>query len=444
MATQASGNNQYGTAQYGSSSSRDQTRNGRDFDNESSRSDSNSYGRYRGQDQDSDRSGSRGQYSNQNQSDSQNQYGSNQNQRFSRDSNRDDSRDGDESRQYSSNQYGNQNRQGQRDYSRDHDRDQVGSSSRDYNTHDGRNSQSAQNQSGRSDQHQSGSFDQRGSQQDLQSQASRSQASGGTAAHQSQQHQINRGADIGLWFDRAHRNGLVVSDVSSSGPISRFGFREGDQIMSVNGQRVASEQQFISTLMSPQFANQRAQVMVWRNGQQVPVWVEPWVLNQGLQQTGGYAQNSALEQYGIVLDDRYQAPVVWKVTPRSPAYYAGIRGNDVIVAWNNQHVNDPDELSNVVGQTDRSEVPVQISRNRQLRNVTLEADGQTRTALRPGYDQSYDQTSSQQGAYAQPQEHQQGYSQPSYTTQQQGGYTQPQQGTYQQNRPGILPFLRGR
>jgi len=230
--------------------------------------------------------------------------------------------------------------------------------------------------------------------------------------------------------------------------------------MSVNGQRVASDQQFISTLMSPQVANQRVPVMVWRNGQQVPVYVEPWVLTQGLQGSGsGYAQANALEQYGIVLDDRYQAPVVWKVTPRSSAYYAGIRGNDVIVAWNNQHVNDPEELSNVVNQTDRSEIPVQISRNRQLRNLTLEADGQARTALRPTYDQSYD-ASPQQGGYGQ-QQSTEGYTQPQTYQQGQGyqqsgyqqgqtyqqGYTQPQQGyqqqgAYQQNRSGILPRLR--
>src|SRR5207237_10752997 len=145
-------------------------------------------------------------------------------------------------------------------------------------------------------------------------------------------------------------------------------------------------------------ANQRLPVMVWRNGQQTPVWVEPWLLTQHYQQSSGYAQADALEPYGIVLDDRYQAPVVWKVTPRSPAYYAGIRGNDVIVAWNNQHVNDPDELTNAVEQTDRSEIPVQISRNRQLRNLTLEADS-TRTALRPNYDQSYDGTTTKQGRY---------------------------------------------
>jgi hypothetical protein len=114
-------------------------------------------------------------------------------------------------------------------------------------------------------------------------------------------------------------------------------------------------------------------------------------------------------------------------------------------------VNDPQELEQAAQQTEQLEIPVQLSRNRQLREVTLEADGQTRTALRP----SYEESSSQQDGYAQPQTLQQGYAQPQ--TYQQSGYVQPgttytqTQGTYyqqptyqQQTRPGILPWIRGR
>ena len=137
----------------------------------------------------------------------------------------------------------------------------------------------------------------------------------------------------------AQPNGLIISDISSSGPITRFGFREGDRIISVNGTRVSSEQQFIEYLLSPRYANQRVQVVVWRNNQQVPIWVEPWVLVQ--EDSSSTAQVDPLETYGVILDDRYQYPVVWKVLPRTPAYYAGIRAGDVIVAWSGQHVSDP-------------------------------------------------------------------------------------------------------
>jgi len=440
--TSRSGSNQYGSNQYGSQS-RDSFRDSRSDRDDSSR------------DSDEDFRG-------------QNQRGQSQ-----RDSSRDNDRDDFRS-------------QGQRDFSRDNDRDQFsdqrgqfsdqrGSRESFDNSRASQSGRSDQFQSGRSDQSQSGRFDQRSGQSGFQG-STRGAASNQASVSGGQQQQITRAADMGLWFNRNNRNGLVISDVSSSGPISRFGFQEGDQIMSVNGNRVASEQQFLNLLTSPQFMNQRAQVAVWRNGQQVPVWVEPWTLMQGGSSGGGSAQSDPLHSYGIVLDDRYQSPVVWKVLPQSPAHYAGIRGNDVIVAWNGQHVNDPHELVSAAQQTEQSEIPVQLSRNRQLRNVTLEADGQNRTALRPSYEESYDNSStSQQGSYqqgyGQPQGFQQGYTQPqtfqqsgytqgqtyvqpgttyaqpgtTYGQAQSGTYVQPQQGTYQQNnRPGILPWIRGR
>src|SRR5262245_23543065 len=279
--------------------------------------------RQRSFDRDSDRSQSR----------DQGQRGLDQSQRrFSRDFDRDDFRDQQGQRDFDRDDFRNQQgQQGRRDFSRESDRDQFGTQGRqgqrDFSRDTDRDQFSDRRQSGRDERDfQGGRFDQRGT--------------GQQAMHT----QITRGADVGLWFERGHRNALVISDIANSGPITRFGFREGDQIMSVNGQRVSTEQQFINTLVSPQFANQRIPVVLWRNGQQVAIYVEPWLLTQNVRGAGHEQQADQLEQFGIVLDDRYQAPVVWKVTPRSPAYYAGLRGNDVIVAWNNQHVNDPEEL----------------------------------------------------------------------------------------------------
>jgi S1-C subfamily serine protease len=247
----------------------------------------------------------------------------------------------------------------------------------------------------------------------------------------------------------------VISDVATSGPIARFGFQEGDQIVSINGQRITTEREFIDLLVSPQIQNQRVQIVVWRDDQRVPVWVEPWVLMQSESST--YAQADPLEPLGIVLDDRYQTPVVWKVTTQSPAYYSGIRSGDVIVAWNRQYVSDHQDLINLVQQTQANEFPVQISRNRQLRVVTLEVDGQGRTALRPTYDQA-SSTTDGAGTYSQGTFYQQRtYTQPGTTyvqpgsmyvqpgaTYSQPGYSQP--GTYNQpqGRPALLPRLRGR
>jgi hypothetical protein len=196
-------------------------------------------------------------------------------------------------------------------------------------------------------------------------------------------------------------------------------------------------------LVSPEIQNRRVQVIVWRNDQRVPIWIEPWVLIQS--DSAAYAQADPLEPLGIVLDDRYQSPVVWKVVAQSAAYYAGIRAGDVIVAWNRQYVSDHQDLINLAQQTQANEFPVQISRNRQLRTVMLELDGQTRTALRPMYDQAVQPgTYYEQRTYTQPGAT---YVQPGPTYVQPGmRYTQP--GTYgpplMPGRPAILPRFRGR
>jgi len=71
----------------------------------------------------------------------------------------------------------------------------------------------------------------------------------------------------------------------------------------------------------------RVPVVVSRDGREETIYVQPSVLTEDY----GYTEVDPMEQFGIVLDDRYDDRiVVWKVVPRSPAYYAGIREGDVI------------------------------------------------------------------------------------------------------------------
>src|SRR5262245_60254798 len=59
-----------------------------------------------------------------------------------------------------------------------------------------------------------------------------------------------RGPDIGIWFARNTDRGLVVMDVASTGAISKAGFLEGDRILAVNDQKVATEREFIRSLFA--------------------------------------------------------------------------------------------------------------------------------------------------------------------------------------------------
>ena len=197
-----------------------------------------------------------------------------------------------------------------------------------------------------------------------------------------------RAPDIGLWFDRSARSGLVISDISSKGAISRLGFHEGDRIVSVNGYRINREADFLNYLFANDVRDQRVKVMVDRDGREEIIWVEPTVLVEDYQ----YVENDPLESFGVVLDDRYDDRiVVWKVIPQSPAYYAGIRAGDVFTTFRGRPVTTRQDFVRIIGDLKEGEVPVQVRRGQRVRDFAVdvprfEARSERRTAMRPNYD----------------------------------------------------------
>jgi C-terminal processing protease CtpA/Prc len=197
-----------------------------------------------------------------------------------------------------------------------------------------------------------------------------------------------RAPDIGLWFDRNDRNGLVISDISSKGAISRLGFHEGDRIVSVNGYRVNRETDFLNYLFANDVRDQRVKVIVDRNGGEEVVWVEPTTLIEDY----NYVENDPLENFGVVLDDRYDDRiVVWKVIPQSPAYYAGLRAGDVFTTFHGRPVTTRQDFVRIIGDLREGEVPVQVRRGERVRDFAVdvprfEARSERRTAMRPNYD----------------------------------------------------------
>jgi hypothetical protein len=195
-----------------------------------------------------------------------------------------------------------------------------------------------------------------------------------------------RSADIGLWFDRSTAEGLIISDIGS-GAISRLGFREGDRIYSVNGIRVSSEAEFVRLLFDPRWRDERVAVIIYRFGRPWTVYVQPAVLVRKYT-TVAY---DPLDDWGLILDDRYDDyVVVWRVRPRSPAFYAGLRAGDVIVSWQGRRLSGRDEFVRLAGQERLSDVSLDINRNRQTRRIDLDLSAvqrtSARTALRPDFD----------------------------------------------------------
>jgi membrane-associated protease RseP (regulator of RpoE activity) len=63
--------------------------------------------------------------------------------------------------------------------------------------------------------------------------------------------QASRAADFGVWFSGNVNQGLVIDDLSDKGVFASAGFQAGDKIVSINGQPVTSEAQFVQFLTAP-------------------------------------------------------------------------------------------------------------------------------------------------------------------------------------------------
>jgi hypothetical protein len=189
-----------------------------------------------------------------------------------------------------------------------------------------------------------------------------------------------RGPDFGVWFNRPVRDGLVISDIGTIGPITRLGFREGDRIISVNGHAVTTERQFVDFLMADTL--HPAQVVLFRNGRNETVVVDPTFFTE--QQTF-VADVAPLEQFGIVLDDRFNdRVVVWRVLPGTPAFYAGFRPGDVITTLSGQPFRTRLDFENAIVGMRPGEIPVRVTRGDRLRDLVVDVPQFQRTAMRTG------------------------------------------------------------
>jgi len=190
--------------------------------------------------------------------------------------------------------------------------------------------------------------------------------------------QVLRGPDVGLWFNPNFRDRLVVSDVVSTGPFARLGFMEGDRIVSVNGRAVLAEPDFMQMLVADS-ANP-AEVVVFRNGRNERIVVDPTILNT---QANFVPEVQPLDQFGIVLDDRFNdRVVVWQVVPQSPAFYAGFRPGDVVTTLSGQPFRTRTDFENAVVGLRAGQADVQVRRGDRTRNLIVDVPQFARTAQR--------------------------------------------------------------
>jgi C-terminal processing protease CtpA/Prc len=201
----------------------------------------------------------------------------------------------------------------------------------------------------------------------------------------------------GLTWSQRNDGRLVVDSVESDSAWDRIGLQDGDRVVSINGRRVSSVQDFNRLYASVQ-AGQRGAIVVYRDGDQETLY---WTPRQNSQASHSQSQQHGQAFLGVQLDDRYDDSAVVKAVYRgSPAEQAGLRPGDTIVSLNGQEVGSPHDLTDIVGDMQPGEeVRLQIARrqnvNAQVRLGHCDNDGVRQASFqdRERRDYSYDESS---------------------------------------------------
>jgi len=194
-----------------------------------------------------------------------------------------------------------------------------------------------------------------------------------------------RSADVGLWLRQmAGGAGVQVSDVSSNSAMATAGFREGDQLVSVNGQKVTSEQQFVQALFADDLRENPVDVAILRDGKPMTLKVNP----QEFVTEYENADADPLLAHGIIVDDRHgDKIVVHKVLPQSSAYYGGLRSGDTITGARGQRITALVDLIKTLANTNGTSTSVEVNRGNQTKQLDIEVPGAgVHTTLKPNTD----------------------------------------------------------
>ena len=163
--------------------------------------------------------------------------------------------------------------------------------------------------------------------------------------------------DLGFSFDRITDRGLPIGKLSSDSVVSKAGFRQGDVILSVNGRRLGSADDFERYVYAGP-RRDRVKIIVWRDNQEEVIFLEPTVL---------YVEDEAVEDrpyFGIDYDHQYNDRIVIiRVHPDSPAYAAGLRKGDVISTWNGERITSADDFVKTIRETQPGTVKFEYTRD---------------------------------------------------------------------------------
>lgn len=164
---------------------------------------------------------------------------------------------------------------------------------------------------------------------------------------------------LGVRVQESPTTGVYVTDVMPNSPAARAGIQRGEYILSIDGRRISSPQNFRSELTGLE-AGKSAKVVLWRNRTQRTLDVSfPEERTAGFRGAQTRPEGRAEERrpsswIGVRVaqaqDDQSGVRVVG-VYPSGPASRAGLRSGDRLIRINDRRVNSPKDVITIIGET---------------------------------------------------------------------------------------------
>ncbi|HWA99434.1 MAG TPA: PDZ domain-containing protein [Pirellulales bacterium] len=183
---------------------------------------------------------------------------------------------------------------------------------------------------------------------------------------------------LGVTLAAHATHGVVVTGVSDHSAAASAGLQPGDQIVSVNGQHIYSNQDLLRAIHTANPQQGPLNLVAVRNGQTrnllanlVPNHAMGWIGQNGqpFAANGGFVRERPA--LGVTLHQNGPNDVrISSVFPGSPAQQAGLQPGDRIVAIGQQHVQQTDDVINQIAQAHPDQrLPIQVDRNGQQGTV---------------------------------------------------------------------------
>jgi serine protease Do len=143
--------------------------------------------------------------------------------------------------------------------------------------------------------------------------------------------------------------GALVSEVVPGSPADKAGIKRGDVIIEFDGKPVKSHKELpIMVSLSP--IDKKAKVKVIRGGEVKEFEVvlakmpEETSLRPAPQPEEKQEEGISIDEFGFVVQNSPNGPVVSAVKPGSPASFAGIVPGDIVLEVNREPVKSAEEL----------------------------------------------------------------------------------------------------